>query len=132
MRAFQQEANSLLGAEHSPSLSNQLLSLLNRGEALDVTVPEIDQLKMASDTYCINWHFGNPFELCTFKLVLYYGSLIYVLQALRQMHWISEAEAKLREDGLTMDKLRGLLRQGSNITQDGSSQQGQHCTHTVP
>ena len=41
------------------------------------------------------------------------------------MQWMSEAEAKLREEGLTMDKLRLLLRQGTNLTQDGISQQGQ-------
>ena len=40
------------------------------------------------------------------------------------MHWMSEAESRLREDGLTMDKLRNLLRQGTNLTQDSITQQG--------
>ncbi len=40
------------------------------------------------------------------------------------MHWMSEAEGKLREAGLTMEKLRNLLRQGTNLTQDGVAQEG--------
>ena len=37
---------------------------------------------------------------------------------------MSEAEAKLKEDGLTLEKLQNLLRQGTNLIQDDTKEHG--------